>query len=181
MVFDLVDNSDNSLIVPTSSNYIYPAAASTFSGTAVALSAGSYSFRGYLVNAGAVLGFSVVGNVTTTNGDAVLSNNSDGCCENNVISVLNIFDQNCNDTFDSGESFGVGYTFNLLDTSNTIIRTEVTDANGNVFFAGLPDGTYTIQIVNQVGWTPSSPASGQTTVTVSGNSVDIQEFYNCNN
>lgn len=180
--FDLINNSNNLPVLPSSTTYIYSSGASTWSASAVTLPAGSYSIRGYLVNYGSVLGMSLVGNMTTTNGDLALSNNEDGCCENNVISVLNILDENCDGDFDNGvDLFGVGYTFNLLDSNNTIIRTEITDANGNVFFAGLPDGTYTTQIVSQAGWVPSNPASGQTTITVTGNTSTIQEFYNCIN
>ena len=123
-----------------------------------------------------VLGFSLVGNLTTVNGDLAISNNSTGCCENNTISVLNILEEGCDGIFNGADQVGNGWTFNLLNASNNIVATGVSDINGNVFFAGLADGSYTVQIVPQGGWTPTSITIP---VTVANNAVGIVEFFNC--
>lgn len=176
--FELINNNTNT-ILSTSSTYVYSGATSVWSVSSLGLSSGSYSVRGYLVNTGStVLGMSFVGNMTTTNGDSALSNNAEGCCENNVISILNVLDNNCDTAFNTGDSLGKDWTFNLKDSSNTIINTQKTDANGNIFFTGLPNGTYTVEIVNQTGWTQSTPAS--VTITVNNNKVEIVEFFSCN-
>lgn len=178
---ELIDNKDNS-VLSTSPVYIWSSTSvQNWNASNLCLTNGSYSIRAYLVNTNAtVLGFSFVGNLTTTNSDASISNNVEGCCQNNVISILNILDANCNNTFDGSiDSFGENYIFNLKDSANTIISTETTDANGNVFFSGLQDGTYTIEIVNKTGWSPSNPSSGAITVTVANNKATILEFYNC--
>lgn len=180
VTFELVDNSNNS-VLNTSATYVWSIdPLLTWSASNVALSSGSYSIRARLVNTGSViLGFSFLGNMTTTNGDQAISNNSEGCCENNVISVLNVLEEDCDRLFNSAtDALGNGWTFNLLDATNTVIRTETTDINGNIFFSGLPDGTYTIQIVNQSGWTQTVTSE---TISVINNAVEIVEFYSCNN
>lgn len=179
VIFELINNSDNS-VQSTSPLYIWPGALQTWTATNLPLPTGSYSIRARLVNTGSViLGFSFLGDMITTNGDEAISNNSDGCCENNVISVLNILEEDCNRAYNNvTDSLGDNWTFNLLDSTNTIIRTETTDINGNIFFSGLPDGTYSIQIVNQTGWTQTITSE---MVIVANNSVQIVEFYSCNN
>lgn len=177
----LIDNATNA-VLSTSPTYIWTSTeAQNWTESNLCLSAGSYSIRAFLVNTNAiVLGFSMLGNLTTGNGDASISNNIEGCCVNNVISVLNILEENCDGKFDSGsDQLGSGWTFNLKDASGTIIRTETTDANGDAFFSGLADGTYTIEIVNQTGWLPSNPTTGTATVTVSNNQVELLQFFNC--
>lgn len=176
--FELINNATNT-VLSTSATYIYSGAALSWNVNSLGLSAGSYSIRGYLVNTGStVLGMSFAGSMTTTGEDLALSNNIEGCCENNVISILNILDSNCDKTFNTGDQLGKGWTFNLKDASNTIIDTKKTDVNGNIFFAGLPNGTYTVEIVNQTGWTQSTPAS--VTITVNNNKIEIIEFFSCN-
>lgn len=174
---ELVNNSNN-LVLSTSAIFTYPGAPLIWTVTNLPLLAGSYSIRASLANIGStVLGFSFVGNMVTTNGDQAISNNSRDCCENNVISVLNILEQDCNRLFNSStDALGNGWTFNLLNASNTIIKTQTTDINGNIFFAGLADGTYTVQIVNQTGWTQNSTSQ---IITVANNQVIIAEFFSC--
>jgi len=179
--FELIDNSNN-LVLSTSSTYIWTGTGiQTWTTTGVFLSSGSYSIRGYLVNVhNTVLGFSLLGNLRTTNGDESISNNIEGCCENNVINILNILDNDCSETYDSTiDGIGQNWVFNLKDSSNTIIRTATTDVNGNIIFSGLPDGTYTIEIVSQSGWVTQIPALGTITVTLANNEVKIIEFFNC--
>lgn len=178
--FELIDNITGN-VLSSSSLYTYvnliitPVA--TWSATAVPLPVGSYSIRSYLINTDSTtLGFSLVGNLTTTDGIPALTNNAAGCCENNTISVLNVLEEICDATFSNQDQLGNGWTFNLRDASSAIIRTAVTDINGNIFFSGLPDGTYTVEIVPQGGWIPNVPSIG---MSVTGNGVTIVEFYNC--
>jgi len=183
ITFELVKNNPLT-VISTSSTFVWgssPPGLGTWSATNLPLTSGSYSIRAKLVNTVLVtLGFSLLGNLVTTNGDASISDNSLGCCENNIISILNILDDNCNDTFDSGDLLGEDWTFNLKDSDNTIIRTSQTDINGNIFFSGLPDGTYTIEIQNEIGFTQSLPnTTGSINITVSNNDVQILEFLNC--
>jgi hypothetical protein len=180
---ELIDNSDNSPL-NISSTYVWSVTSvQTWNASNLCLLPGSYSLRAYLVNTNStVLGFSMVGNLATTNGDASISNNVEGCCQNNVISILNILEENCDNVFDNGiDQLGDGWTYNLKDVTNSIIRTELTDANGNIFFSGLADGTYTIEIVNQTGWVQNNPSSGTITVSVSNNEATILEFFSCIN
>lgn len=178
--FELVDNVMGT-VLSSSQQYIYVNSTNTpvitWTDTAVPLPVGSYSVRAYLTNTSStVLGFSLSGNLTTTDGIPALTNNAAGCCENNTLSVLNVLEEICDATFSSQDQLGNGWTFNLRDASNTIIRTAITDINGNIFFSGLPDGIYTVEIVPQGGWIPNVPSIG---LSVSGNGVTIVEFYNC--
>lgn len=177
--FELRNNNSNT-VHNTSSTYIFPASTSTWGASSLSLSAGSYSIRAYLVNTSSVVtGFSFTGNLTTTKGDLAISNNVNGCCENNTISVLNILDDNCNKIFDGADVVGNNYTFNVKNSSGTIIKTGVTDKNGNVFFSGLANGTYTVEIVPKPGWIANSPATGSISVTLNNNTVSIVNFFNC--
>ncbi|MEZ4920395.1 MAG: hypothetical protein R2792_14935 [Saprospiraceae bacterium] len=174
---ELIDNSTGTVVNSSSCTTGAFAAPLPWSASGLTLPTGSYSIRAYLTNTqSTVLGFSLAGNLTTSNGDESLSNNAGSCCENNTISVLNILEEICDGQFGTGDQPGTGWTINLFDSSNTLIRSTTTDVNGNIFFAGLPDGTYTISIVPQGGWTPNTVSQ---TVTLSNNDVQIIEFYNC--
>ena len=87
-------------------------------------------------------------------------------------------DVNGDGTQGGGDPNKGGITVALLDASgNPTGRTAVTDANGNVSFAGLPPGTYEIAIVppngslvtqaTNIGF-PITLASGQSTTAVEG-------------
>jgi len=56
-------------------------------------------------------------------------------------------DLNCNGVQDPGEPGLAGVTVNLLDSSNVVIDTMVTNANGNYLFTGLAPGTYSVMFV----------------------------------
>lgn len=177
-VFTLVNNNTNTVLSTSSMATLGPAI--TWSATNLSLPAGSYSIRCNLINTGAViLGFSLKGNMNTSIGDLAISNNVDGCCENNTISILNIEESNCNGTFDGADIVGQNWTFNIKNSSGTIIKTGTTDINGNIFFTGLANGTYTIEIVPKSGWISNNPSGGSATVTLSNNNVIIKNFYNC--
>ena len=178
--FELINNDTNS-IISTSGVYTYAFGnlPVNWVGSNVALTAGSYSIRAYLANTSSVvLGFSMLGNLTTSNGVQSISNNNEGCCENNTISVLNVIDSNCNNAFDNLDQLGNNWTFKILNSSNVVVRTGTTDANGNIFFSGIPNGTYTVQIVLQTGFTSTTTS---VSVTLSNNTVKIVNFFNCPN
>ncbi|WP_369047955.1 SdrD B-like domain-containing protein [Tenacibaculum sp. UWU-22] len=179
--FELIDLDNNNTVIATSSVYTWASTPiQAWQDSNVCLNAGSYSLRAYLVNTNAVvLGFSLVGNITTTKGDKSISNNTEGCCQNNVISILNILEENCDGAYNGADVLGNGWVFNLKDSTNSIIKTATTDINGNIFFSGLSDGTYTVEIIPHTGWVSSSSASGSITVSVANNMVKIVNFYNC--
>ncbi len=179
--FELIENSTGN-VLSTGPTYVWTGLPiGPWTASALPLAAGSHSIRAYLVNTnGDVLGFSLLGNLTTTNGDLAISSNAAGCCENNTISVLNVFEAECDGQYDGGvDQVGDGWTFYLKDSGGATIRTVTTDINGNIFFSGLPDGTYTVESVPVGSWTPNVPAGGTITVTISGNTVKILEFFNC--
>lgn len=179
--FQLIDNATNT-VLSSSNTYnitVSSGPATTWNFSNLPLSTGSYSVRANLVTfKNSALGFNFLGSLTTTNGDNALSNNLEGCCDNNVISILNILEETeCNNTFNYiSDAIGDNWAFNLLDSTNTIISTQTTDTNGNIFFSGLADGSYTIEIVNQTGWTQTITSQ---TVTVANNSVEMLEFFSC--
>lgn len=180
--FELIDNTTNTIVpnvsIGRSVVYAYPTTVKSWTARNVCLDKGNYSIRGYLTNFGTtVLGFSLVGNLTTTNSDLSLSNNVEGCCENNTISILNIREVNeCNFVFDGGDQLGNNWVFNLRDSSDAIIRTGTTDINGAIFFAGLPDGDYKVEIIPQTGYIPNQ---NSVTISLANNTVELIEFYNC--
>lgn len=58
------------------------------------------------------------------------------------------FDSNNNGVQDPGEQGVPGVTVSLLNASNTVIATTVTDANGNYRFVGVADGSYSVKFSN---------------------------------
>ena len=58
------------------------------------------------------------------------------------------FDSNNNGVQDATEQGVPGVTVSLLNASNTIIATTVTDANGNYRFVNLADATYSVKFSN---------------------------------
>ena len=179
LYFELIHNPTNTVLL-TSPGYVFPALPQSWN-VSISLSAGSYSIRGRLMNdLPAGLGFSAIGSVVVPTNEIVLSDNHNGCCDNNVISVFHLLEEfGCNQQFDSFDLIGYGWTVNLRDASNAIVRTDVTDINGELFFAGLPAGVYTVEMVAIPGWTTYAPAGGAVTLTVVGNSVSRVQFFTC--
>ena len=174
--FELINNSNNA-IISASTLYTYNAAPMIWSGNDIPLNAGSYSIRAYLSNTfSVVLGYSLLGNLVTSGGDASISNNNDNCCQNNTISVLNVIDNNCDNTFDSFDDVGSGWTCTVKNSTNVTIRTATTDANGNIFFSGIPNGSYTVEITTQTGFNTTTSSFS---VNLANNTVQIVEFLNC--
>lgn len=58
------------------------------------------------------------------------------------------FDSNNNGVQDPGEQGVPGVTVTLLNTSNVVVATTVTDANGNYRFVNVADGSYTVKFSN---------------------------------
>jgi len=58
------------------------------------------------------------------------------------------FDSNNNGVQDAGEQGVPGVTVSLLNASNTVIATTVTDGNGNYRFVNLADATYSVKFSN---------------------------------
>lgn len=85
-------------------------------------------------------------------------------------------DLDCDGKRDPNEPGLPGWTIQLSNG-----QTAVTDALGNYYFNNLPPGTYTINEVNQPGWTQSYPAApGTHTVTLaSGQATGNLDFGNC--
>ena len=58
------------------------------------------------------------------------------------------------------------WTINLENSSQQVIASTTTDANGNYSFTNVPAGTYTVAEVQQTGWTQFAPLTGTYAVTV---------------
>lgn len=102
-------------------------------------------------------------------------------------------DANGNGTGDSSDYGIAGVTVKLLDSAGNVIASTTTDASGNYLFTGLPDGTYTVKVVdadNVLGLLtqtstpnntvndgqPCGVCNGQNTLTLSGASNLNQDF-----
>ncbi|MEA3313662.1 MAG: SdrD B-like domain-containing protein, partial [Caldisericota bacterium] len=83
------------------------------------------------------------------------------------ISGMKFNDIDNNGVKDTGEPGLSGWTINLKDSTGAIIKTEITDGNGNYSFTDLLPGTYNVSEVAQPGWTQTYPASGYYDVTIS--------------
>lgn len=99
------------------------------------------------------------------------------CCDvYGTLSGAKFQDLDCDGKRDANEPGLPGWTIQLSNG-----QTAITDALGNYYFNNLPAGTYTINEVNQPGWTQSYPtAPGTHTVTlVSGQAIGNLDFGNC--
>lgn len=99
------------------------------------------------------------------------------CCDpGGTLTGMKFFDQNCNGKKDAGEPGLAGWTI-ILSNGDT----ATTDALGNYYFNGLAPGSYTVQEVNQAGWSQSYPtAPGTHTVNLTqGQAIGNLDFGNC--
>ncbi len=92
-------------------------------------------------------------------------------------------DLNNNGSFDptSDPRLPANIEVQLLDSSNNVIATTQTDADGNYAFASVSPGSYTVRAVAsdpQVppGLAPSAPATGSVPVTVTAGAPSTQNF-----
>jgi YD repeat-containing protein len=79
-------------------------------------------------------------------------------------------DANQNGSLDGGESGLSGWTIDLLDGSNKVVATAVTDAKGDYSFGGIAPGSYTIREVLQAGYMATSPDSKGVAIKVTSGS-----------
>ncbi|MCB0712134.1 MAG: hypothetical protein KDD67_07375 [Ignavibacteriae bacterium] len=100
------------------------------------------------------------------------------CCSDStaMITGTKFFDLDCDGVRDSGEVGLAGWTITL---SNGMVTT--TDGLGNYYFNNLPSGTYTVNEIQQSGWTQSFPPfPGSHTVSiVNGQVTGNLDFGNC--
>lgn len=82
------------------------------------------------------------------------------CCRRNGSLCGSKFDdENANGQWDVGESGLSGWTITLTDAQGAVQSTQ-TDAAGGYCFTQLPSGKYTVEEVQQTGWTQTAPANG---------------------
>ena len=60
----------------------------------------------------------------------------------------------------SGEMGLMGWTLQLYDAGGLLLASTTTDASGNFEFAALANGTYSVCVVGQSGYTQTAPTSG---------------------
>ena len=64
------------------------------------------------------------------------------------------------DNDDTGEANLVGVTITLLDSSNSVDATTLTDSNGDYLFIDLPVGVYSVSKTNLAGYSDVSDVDG---------------------
>jgi len=70
--------------------------------------------------------------------------------ENNSVGDTIFLDSNEDGVFDPNETPLAGVTVTLIDTSDgSIVSSDITDANGQYLFTGVPDGTFEVLITDQ--------------------------------
>jgi len=144
------------------------------------LQSGTYYLEMELINQSSVaMGFALRGSIKTQNGSNILANNDGTCCNTGYISGKKIIDNDCNGVYNQGDQIGTGWQFNLLDNTNTVVATAITDFFGDFFFNSVSAGTYTIEEVQQPGTYCISPAGGTISVTVATDSITTVDFFNC--
>ncbi|NTW29326.1 MAG: DUF11 domain-containing protein [Coriobacteriia bacterium] len=99
------------------------------------------------------------------------------------VTVKKFQDYNLNGTRDSGEPLLSGWTF-ALKSSDTTVASGITNANGEVTFSNLLNGTYSLVEVAQTGWyaTTTLPitvglSQGQNASFEVGNTYDVTKSF----
>lgn len=90
-------------------------------------------------------------------------------------------DLNGNGSRNSGEPKLEGWEIQLFDAGDTInpIATTITASNGKYLFEGLTPGDYVVKEVQQGGWYPVNPSTGEYALTLkSGQNKTSQHFGN---
>ncbi len=82
-----------------------------------------------------------------------------------TISGMAFLDDNNNGVLNGADTAIAGVTIELLDNTNTLIGTTITDANGVYSFTGLVPGTYSVREPSQ----PANTSNGQTIAGTVGN------------
>ncbi len=72
-----------------------------------------------------------------------------------------------------------GWTIQLLDGMGNVLDEQVTDTAGRYAFYDLPLGVYYCREVQQPGWTPKVPVSGEVAVTLNASQQRVVNFGNC--
>jgi protocatechuate 3,4-dioxygenase beta subunit len=82
----------------------------------------------------------------------------------------------------SGENGLAGWTVQLLNTNNAVVKTQVTDQNGNYRFSNLGPGTYRLREVTQLGWgqTTSNPADIPAISGTNDGNINFGDFQTAN-
>ena len=73
-------------------------------------------------------------------------------------------DSNGNGTLDSGEPGIAGWTVDLVNSASTTVASATTNSSGDYSFTDIGPGSYTIEEVQQPGYTPTTPTSIAVTV-----------------
>lgn len=176
--FELINNFDNAVL---STSQIVDLTVTPWSDS-VPVTPGSYSIRAYVsYRPGSGLpAFSLVGSVKIANDNLALSNNNN-CCNNNIIGLTVISDDDCNNDFDSNVDsiFSNLINASIIDSSGTVVNIQDIDINGNIIFAGLPDGNYTVQLLIPTPGSTQSISPNNFQVTVANNEVKNFNIFVC--
>jgi hypothetical protein len=87
-------------------------------------------------------------------------------------------DLNGNGTQDSGEPGGGGFVMNLLDSTNAVVGTATTAADGSFTVSGVGPGTFTLVEAPRTGYQLSQGSAGYTVTSTSGTNVTGETFGN---
>jgi protocatechuate 3,4-dioxygenase beta subunit len=96
------------------------------------------------------------------------------------ISGMKFNDLNNNGIKEPGEPGLANWTINLISPTGEILRSTLTDNNGNYTFTGVENGTYIVGEVLQSGWQQTAPAGGTYSVTLNGTDITGMDFGNSN-
>ncbi len=150
----------------------------------ISLDEGTYCLRADLRNFSSVaMGLSIDGTITGAGLVSTL------CCRNTgTISGSKYNDLDCDGIRDRPNNINApghdpglpNWGIILCDAMNTPVDTAYTDSFGFYNFTGVSPGNYFVKEINQSGWTPSQPATGQYSITVDTLGVISNvDFGNC--
>jgi hypothetical protein len=102
-----------------------------------------------------------------------------GCLDPGNASITGVKYRECGSLPYTNQPVLSDWTIQLLDADSNVIAEQVTDVDGAYAFYDLDGGNYTIREVQQPGWTPNVPASGQSTVVLDPSENEVRDFGNC--
>jgi len=143
----------------------------------ITLQSGNYYIEVELINKHAgSMGFAFRCLITAITNIPTLTNPSEECCSDGIISIKKILDYDCNGEINDSDVSCENWTYSLFSANGSFLGSQTTNQWGEATFSGLPSGNYTVTEHIQPGWVCIN--NNQSAAIENGSGV-LLTFFNC--